>query len=106
MPYGCFTIKVKQLAFLYYTIHYFNLALSAERKGGGKNPLNIVSFWDARTPKPPIYCEEWIIKFHWGMIAKHDIDPDDFYFARTLNGAAIVALPEDVNGKNRIESEK
>ena len=45
-------------------------------------------------------------KFHWGMIAKYGIDPDDFYFARTLNAAAIAALPEDVNGKNRIEAEK
>ena len=40
------------------------------------------------------------------MIAKYDIDPDDFYFARTLNAAALAALPEDVNGKNRIEAEK
>ena len=81
------------------------MAQPAERKKG-ENPLNIVSFWDARTPEPPIYWEEWIIKFHWGMIAKYDIDPDDFYFVRTLNAAAIAALPEDVNGKNRIESEK
>ena len=40
------------------------------------------------------------------MIAKYDIDPDDFYFASTLNAAAIGALPEEVNGKNRLESEK
>ena len=40
------------------------------------------------------------------MIAKFDIDPDDFYFARTLNAAAITALPEEVNGKNRIDAEK
>ena len=40
------------------------------------------------------------------MIANYDIDPDDFYFARTLNAAAIAALSEDVNGKNRIEAEK
>ena len=33
------------------------------------------------------------------MIAKYDIDPDDFYFASTLNAAAITALPEEVNGK-------
>ena len=43
---------------------------------------------------------------HWGMIAKYDIDPDDFYFARNLNAAAIAALPEEVNGKNRIDAEK
>ena len=44
--------------------------------------------------------------FHWGMIAKYDIDLDDFHFARTLNAAAIAALPEEVNGKNRTEVEK
>ena len=40
------------------------------------------------------------------MIAKYDIDPDDFYFASTLNAAAITTLPEEVNGKNRLDSEK
>ena len=40
------------------------------------------------------------------MTAKYDIDPDDFYFASTLNAAAITALPEEVNGKNRLDSEK
>ena len=38
------------------------------------------------------------------MIAKYDIDPDDFYFARTLNAAAIATLAEDVNGKNRTKT--
>ena len=65
-----------------------------------------MSFWDARTPEPPTYWEEWIIKFHWGMIAKYDIDRDDFCFADTLNAKAIAALPEEVNAKNRIEAEK
>ena len=82
------------------------MAQPAEKKGGGKNPLNIVAFWEVRTPEPPFYWEEWIIKFHWGMIAKYDIDPDDFYFANTLNVAAVGALPEEVNGKNRLDSEK
>ena len=40
------------------------------------------------------------------MIAKYNIDPDDFCFARTINAAAIAALAEDVYGKNRIEAEK
>ena len=40
------------------------------------------------------------------MIAKYNIDPDDFYFASTLNAAATTALPEEVNGKNRLDSEK
>ena len=82
------------------------MAQSAERKGREKNPLNILSFWDARTQEPPTYWEEWIIKFHWGMIAKYDINPDDFYFANTLDEAAIAALPGEVNGKNRIDAEK
>ena len=56
------------------------MAQPAEKKGGGKNPLNIVAFWETRTPEPPVYLEEWIIKFHWGMIAKYDIDPNDFFF--------------------------
>ena len=82
------------------------MAQPAEKKSGGKNPLNIIVFWDARTPEPPVYWEEWLVKFHWGMIAKYDIETDDFYFASTLNAAAITALPEEVNGKNRIDSEK
>ena len=82
------------------------MAQPAEKKGGGKNPLNIVAFWETRTPEPPVYWEEWIIKFHWGMIAKYDVDPDDFYFASTLNAAVITALPDEVNGKNRLDSEK
>ena len=40
------------------------------------------------------------------MIAKYDIDPDDFCFAHTLNATAMANLPEEVNGKNRIESER
>ena len=82
------------------------MAQPAERKGGWENPLNILSFWDAHTPEPLTYWEKWIIKFHWGMIRKNYIDPDDFYFANTLSAAAIAALPEEVNGKNRIEAEK
>ena len=40
------------------------------------------------------------------MIAKNDIDPDDFYFASTVNAAAITALPEEVNRENCLDSEK
>ena len=46
------------------------------------------------------------MNFHWGMIAKYDIDSDDFYFANTLDATAIAALPGKVNGKNRIDAEK
>ena len=40
------------------------------------------------------------------MIAKYDIDPDDFYLDATLDTTAIAALPRDVSGKNLLESEK
>ena len=82
------------------------MAQSVERKGGVKNPLNILSFWDARTPEPPTYWDELITKFHWKRIAKHDTDPDDFYFDDTLDATAIAALPGEINGKNRIDAEK
>ena len=36
----------------------------------------------------------------------HDSKIGRFFFARTLNAAAITASPQDVNGKNRIEAEK
>ena len=58
-------------------------------------PFNISSlagyfqFLSQLTPPPPV-----------------DIDPDDFFLARTLNAVAIAALSEDVNGKNCIEAEK
>ena len=78
------------------------MAQSAERKGGGKSLLIILSFWNARTPEPSTYWEEWIMKFHWGMIAKYD----DFYFANTLDETVIAALPGEVHGKNRIDAKK
>ena len=82
------------------------MAQPAERKRGGKNPLNILSFWDVRTPEPPTYWKKWIKKFHWGMIAKYDIDRDDFHFDYNVDATAIAALPGDVNGKNRLEEQK
>ena len=82
------------------------MAQPAERKEKGENPLNIVSSWDARTPEPPTYWEEWILNFHWEMVAKYDIDPEDFYFANTLDEAAIAALPGKSMEKNWIDEEK
>ena len=40
------------------------------------------------------------------MIAKHDIDPDNFFFDATLTATQIAALPGDVNAKNLTESKK
>ena len=80
------------------------MAQPAERKGGGKNLRIILSFWEARTPEPSTFW--WIINVHWGMIAKYDTDPDDFYLADTLDETAIAALPGEFIGKNRSDAEK
>ena len=40
------------------------------------------------------------------MIAKYDIDPDDFHFDYNVDATAIAALPGDVKGKNRLEEGK
>ena len=101
-------LQLKLNTNLFPILHFYTLqhgAVSREKRRG-ENPLNIIAFSDARTSEPPVYWEKWINKFHWGMIAKYHIDPNDFYFARTLNAAAIAALPEEVNGKNRIDAEK
>ena len=50
--------------------------------------------------------EHWITRFTWGVIAKHSFNPTAFYFDRTLTAAQITDLPEDVNGKNRLEAEQ
>ena len=55
------------------------MAQPAEKKGGRKNPINIVAFWETRTPEPPVYWQEWIIKFHWGMIANATLIPMIFF---------------------------
>ena len=82
------------------------MAQPAERKGGGKKFAKytiILGRTDAGTPNLQGEVDH---KVPLGHDSKNDIDPDDFYFARTLNAAAIAALSEDVNGKNRIEAEK
>ena len=50
--------------------------------------------------------EHWITRFTWGVIAKHSFNPTAFYFDRTLTAAQITDLPEEVNGKNRLEAEQ
>ena len=101
MPYSCLAIKLYTL----YVLHLQHGAASGKKRRKEKTAKYIIILGrtDARAPN---ILGEWNIKYHWGMIAKYDIDPDDFYFARTLNAAAIAALPEEVNGKNRIEAEK
>ena len=74
--------------------------------GGGKNPLGITGFWPAKCTEPPMMWEFWINRFQWGMVAKHSLNPKNFYYADTLSAAQVTALPEAVDGKNRLESEQ
>ena len=50
--------------------------------------------------------EFWINRFQWGMVAKHSINPKNYYYAAALIAALVTALPEEVDGKNRLESEQ
>ena len=49
--------------------------------------------------------EFWINRFQWGIVAKHSINPKNYYYAATLTAAQITALPEEVDSQNRLESE-
>ena len=40
------------------------------------------------------------------MVTKHSINPRDFYYASTLKAAQVTALPEEVDGKDRMNSEQ
>ena len=50
--------------------------------------------------------EFWFNHFQWGMVAKHSINPKNFYYASTLTAAQVTALPEKVDGKDRLASEQ
>ena len=39
-------------------------------------------------------------------MAKHSLNPKNFYYASTLTAAQVTALPEEVDGKNRLASEQ
>ena len=73
---------------------------------GGKNPLGIVSFWQAKHTEPPMLWEFWLNCFQWGMVAKHSINPKNYYLTDSLTATQIAALPEEVDGKNRLAAEQ
>ena len=50
--------------------------------------------------------EFWLNRFQWGMVAKHSINPKNYYFADSLTATQIAALPEDVEGKNKLAAEQ
>ena len=70
------------------------------------NPLGISSFWPSTFAEPPILWEIQFNRFQWGMVAKHGINPRNFYYASTLTAAQATALPEEVDGKDRLMSEQ
>ena len=72
----------------------------------GENPLGIVSFWPAKHAKPPMLQEFWLNRFQWGIVAKHSIKPENYYFADSLTATQMAALLEDVDGKNRLAAEQ
>ena len=45
-------------------------------------------------------------RFRRGMVAKHSINPRNFYYASTLTAAQDTAIPEEVDGKDRMTSEQ
>ena len=80
------------------------MAQTAGASGGGPtwNRINLAG----ETFGTPILWEFWLNRFQWGMVAKHSINPKDYYFADTLTATQITALPEEVDGKNRLPSEQ
>ena len=50
--------------------------------------------------------EFWFNRFQWGMVAKHSLNPKNFSYASTLTAAQVTALPEEVDGKDRLASEQ
>ena len=74
--------------------------------GGGKNPLGIISFWPSKGSEPTMLWELWVNCFQWVMVPKHSINPTNFCFASTVDVTQIAALPGNVEGKNRLESDK
>ena len=45
-------------------------------------------------------------RFQWVMVAKHSINPRNFYYASIFTAAQVTALPDEVDGKDRLTSEQ
>ena len=74
--------------------------------GGGEESTEHYRIWPAKCTEPPMMWEFWINRFQWGMVAKHSINPKNYYYAAILTAAQVTALPEEADGKNRLESEQ
>ena len=80
---------------------YHSFHGAASRYKWGKNPLGIVSFWPAKHSEPPMLWEFWLNRFQWGMVAKHSINPKNYYFADTLTEAQITTFLTGKSGREK-----
>ena len=71
----------------------------------GKTHLESFHFGRRNIRKPHV-VGFWLNRFQRGMVAKHYINPKNYYFADSLSATQIAALPEDVDGKNRLAAEQ
>ena len=83
----------------------FHMAQSAA-PSEGKNPLGITGFWPSKCIEPIMMWEFWYTCFQLGMVAKHGVNHKTFHSGGSLTTAQITALPEEVDGKNRLKCEQ
>ena len=75
-------------------------------QSGGKTHWELHHFGPRRSQSHQCYESFGLIVFQWGMVAKHGLNPKNFYYASTLTAAQVAALPEEIDGKNRLASEQ
>ena len=74
-------------------------------QSGGKRTWNSINLAGEKC-RTPMLWEIWLNRFQWGMVAKHSINPENYYFADTLDATQIAAQPEEGDGKSRLESKQ
>ena len=79
---------------------------SKQAQVGGRIHLELHPFDCLKCAEPPMLREFWVDRFQWGMVANHSMNPMNFYFASTMHATQIAALPENVDGKHRLDAEQ
>ena len=69
------------------------------------NPFGITGFWPMKCSVPLLLWEFWFNSFQLGMVATNEMNPKNFFFDGIVTATQVAAVPGDVNGKNRTESE-
>ena len=54
----------------------------------------------------PLRSQSHVLTDFNGVVAKHSINPRNFNYASTLTAAQVTALPEEVDGKDRLTAEQ